>query len=275
MICTPSKTSIPFMIFIRKTQQIFVTTLFILGATSTKSSWGNVQIAQEPEITESYCEQVLDEAIQKIRTSNQRLSENQKIQFEKCSTKFPVVTDPNTPLPTVAQCLNLVKIIFKGNIRNINLPKKELLPLVRCDDVIVSYNMVSISMRPTIKVDDRVIFNKNAYKNNSPKRGDVIVFNATTKLVELGYTERLIKRIIGLPGEVIRLKNNKVYINGKAVKEKYISKFPDYEEKSFTVPTNQYFVMGDDRNNSLDSRFWGYVSPDFIIGKMIWKVSIK
>jgi signal peptidase I len=259
----------------KKAQRILVIFLFVLSATSTNFSWGNISIAQEPEITESYCDQVLDEAIQKIRTSNQGLSENQKIQFEKCSAKFPFIHEPNTPLPTVSQCLNLIKIIFTGNIRNINLPKKELFPLVRCDDVIVSYNMVSISMRPTIKVDDRVIFNKNAYKNNSPKRGDVIVFNATPKLVELGYTERFIKRIIGLPGEVIRLKNNKVYINGKAVKEKYISKFPDYEEKSFIVPANQYFVMGDDRNNSLDSRFWGYISPDFIIGKMIWKVSIK
>jgi signal peptidase I len=71
------------------------------------------------------------------------------------------------------------------------------------------------------------------------------------------------------------LLNNNVYINDKILIENYISKFSEYEDQSFIVPANQYFVLGDNRKFSWDSRSWGYVNLNLIIGKMIWKVGDK
>jgi signal peptidase I len=120
----------------------------------------------------------------------------------------------------------------------------------------------SVSMQPTLYESDRVLVNKLAYIIGAPARKDVVVFDPpVTNMVE-----PYIKRIIGLPGDVIRITNGQVYVNDLAFQETYIAAPPVYQG-SWKVPAGHVFVLGDNRNNSFDSHFWGVVAFDSIIGK--------
>ncbi|SKA96711.1 signal peptidase I [Caloramator quimbayensis] len=122
------------------------------------------------------------------------------------------------------------------------------------------------SMYPTIKVQDR-IFVTRVYHPENLKRGDIVVFYSD----ELG--ERLVKRLIGLPGDKIDIKDGTVYINGKKYEEPYVVNKDDYTaSEPFVVPDGEYFFLGDNRANSLDSRYWqySYIKADKIEGKAIF-----
>lgn len=125
----------------------------------------------------------------------------------------------------------------------------------------------SSSMEPTLQINDRLIIEKISYHFQEPKRGDVVVFNPTKALQEKDFRDAFIKRVIGLPGETIQVKTRKVYVNGQAIKEKYIFEDPNYDYGPVTVPEGEYLVLGDNRNNSYDSHYWGYVPKEKIIGK--------
>ena len=132
--------------------------------------------------------------------------------------------------------------------------------------VLLVGNVPSASMEPTLDTGNIAFVNGLAYVKNEPQRGDIIVFDSE----ELNC--RLIKRVIGLPGDMITFQDGYVYINGELVYEEYISK--DIETNcnlSFTVPDNSYFVLGDNREHSLDSRYWDnpYVHEDVIKGKLL------
>jgi len=127
----------------------------------------------------------------------------------------------------------------------------------------------SSSMEPTLLINDRLIVEKMSYRFNEPKRGDVVVFNVTDKLREENFqaNEAFIKRIIGLPGDEVMVKNGKVIVNNEMLKENYIKEKPDYNFGPVTVPENQYLVLGDNRNNSYDSHYWGFVPREKFIGR--------
>lgn len=125
----------------------------------------------------------------------------------------------------------------------------------------------SEAMLPTLQVNDRLIINKLAYRFSPPQRGDIIVFSPTEVLQQQNYHEAFIKRIIGLPGDKVQIKEGKVYINDQPLQEDYIQDLPNYEYKTQVVPANSYFVLGDSRNNSYDSHYWGFVPRENIIGK--------
>lgn len=127
----------------------------------------------------------------------------------------------------------------------------------------------SESMLPTLQVNDRLIIEKISYHFNNPKHGDVVVFNPTDALKAKGFKDAFIKRIIGLPGDVVEVKNEKVYVNGKEIKEDYIKDAPKYNYGPTKVPDDKYLVLGDNRNNSYDSHYWGFVPRENLIGRAV------
>lgn len=134
----------------------------------------------------------------------------------------------------------------------------------------VSINIISArirvdgdSMLPTMVSGEYVVINRLSYRFGSPQPGDIIVFHYPRD-----PREEYIKRVIGLPGDVVEVQNGKVYVNGQALVEDYINVKMNYTG-IWEVPADQLFVLGDNRNNSSDSHDWGTVPMDYVIGKAI------
>lgn len=123
------------------------------------------------------------------------------------------------------------------------------------------------SMEPTLKVGDRIIVNKLLYRFSSPKRGDIMVFK-----YPVNPDRDFIKRVIGLPGETIEIKDSKVYIDGKILEQPFLPPNLKYDRNfaPIKIGEHQYFMMGDNRNNSEDSRFWGTLPEKNIVGKAMF-----
>jgi signal peptidase I len=125
------------------------------------------------------------------------------------------------------------------------------------------------SMLPTLQINDRLIVDKLSYRFNVPQRGDIVVFAPTDALEKQNFHDAFIKRVIGLPGEKIEIKGGRVYVNGEPIKENYIEEAPQYQMETKEVPADAYLVLGDNRNNSYDSHYWGFVPRDRIIGRAV------
>jgi signal peptidase I len=122
----------------------------------------------------------------------------------------------------------------------------------------------NISMEPTLQPGYLLIVNKLAYKLGEPKHGDIVVFHYMGD-----NNEDYIKRVIGLPGDEVKIENGTVYVNGIALNEPYIAAFPAYSG-TWKVPEGSLFVLGDNRNNSSDSHQWGFVDLDDVVGKAVF-----
>jgi signal peptidase I len=126
------------------------------------------------------------------------------------------------------------------------------------------------SMQPGLHTGEYVLVNKLAYLFHGPSRGDVIVFH-----YPLDPTQDFIKRVIGLPGDKVVVNPTQVYVNGALLHEPYIIS-PENVSITITLKPDEYFVMGDNRPNSDDSRSWGPLPKDYIIGKatvVFWPLS--
>ncbi len=139
---------------------------------------------------------------------------------------------------------------------------------------IQTFVIPSGSMEPTLHVGDRILVDKLSVDFGSINVGDVIVFRAPPREhCQDNGVKDLVKRVIGLPGQHLTSKGNTIYANGRAVKEPW-TYFPTIGTPigQVTVPKGSYFVMGDNRDDSCDSRFWGTVPRSDIIGKVFVRV---
>lgn len=155
--------------------------------------------------------------------------------------------------------------------------------------VVQTFFIPSGSMEPTLQIGDRILVNKLSYHLHGVDRGNIVVFSRPPA-ENCGGPEvnDLVKRVIGLPGDVVSLTNGYVYIDGKRLDESWL---PASEQgitvagpagnssnlaRPYRVPANDYFVMGDNRTDSCDSRYWGPISRSLIVGKVelrVWPLS--
>ncbi|MCL4271915.1 MAG: signal peptidase I [Anaerolineales bacterium] len=119
------------------------------------------------------------------------------------------------------------------------------------------------SMRPTLEDGEFLLVNKLSYFFGDVKRGDIIVFH-----FPLNPEEELIKRVIGLPGDHIVVQNNQVFVNEQLLNEPYIAQAPLYQG-DWVVAEDHLFVLGDNRNNSNDSKDWGMLPEENVVGKAV------
>ncbi len=121
----------------------------------------------------------------------------------------------------------------------------------------------NISMLPTLRPDEFLLVNKVAYRLGEPKIGDIITFHYPKN-----PKENYIKRVIGLAGDEVKVESGKVTVNGTLLTEPYIAAITA-SEGTWIVPEDSLFVMGDNRNESSDSRAWGPVPMDLVVGKAL------
>ncbi|MDE7169163.1 MAG: signal peptidase I [Mucispirillum sp.] len=135
-----------------------------------------------------------------------------------------------------------------------------------------AYKIPTGSMLDTLQIGDHLLVNKLSYLFSDPKHDDIVVFEYPVE-----PNKDYIKRVIGVPGDEIRIENKIVYRNGEKLEPAYIkyengidgANDPHDNVETFVVPEDCYFMMGDNRDNSFDSRYWGFVKRDAIVGKAL------
>lgn len=146
--------------------------------------------------------------------------------------------------------------------------------------VLQTFFIPSASMETTLDIGDRVFVNKLAYSFHSVHRGDVVVFTLPAGESAGTGVDDLIKRVIGLPGETVEARNGRIYINGRPLSEPWLPRgvspaagLPLVRQR---IPADHYFLMGDNRGDSSDSRHFGPIPGDLIVGRAfvrIWPLS--
>ena len=140
--------------------------------------------------------------------------------------------------------------------------------------VVANSRVPSASMENTIMTGDRILGSRLSYYfGNTPERGDIVIF---THKAEPGKDKtRLVKRVIGLPGETVDIREDKVFINGSdtPLQETYLPEAMDSKDYHFEVPEGCYLMLGDNRNHSIDARGWEdpYVTEDEIKAKVLFR----
>jgi signal peptidase I len=140
------------------------------------------------------------------------------------------------------------------------------------------------SMEPTLQVNDRLIIEKLSYYVHQPNRGDIVVFNPTKNLRSQGFKDAFIKRVIGLPGDKVEVREGSVYVNSQRLSEKYVATGnltstdacsgeggTAFLAKPATIPQNSFLVLGDNRSNSYDGRCWGLVDKGDLVGRAVFR----
>jgi signal peptidase I len=129
--------------------------------------------------------------------------------------------------------------------------------------VVGTYSVISESMAPGLQIGEHLVVNKMAYYFNEPDRGEIVYYQSPD-----GSPDQL-KRVIGLPGDIVEVKDGAVYINGILLNEPYVKESPHYTLLAYQVLPNNYFILGDNRNNSADSSI-GWTVPREDINGRAW-----
>lgn len=127
-----------------------------------------------------------------------------------------------------------------------------------------SFRTEGQSMEPNFHTGEYVLVNKVIYLFSPPRRGDVVIFH-----YPFDIHKEFIKRIIGLPGDIIHTSDASVSVNNQTIREPYIRVAFNFDNITWKLGPNQFFVMGDNRDSSLDSRTWGPLDRSYIIGKVV------
>ncbi len=143
--------------------------------------------------------------------------------------------------------------------------------------VVQTFYIPSGSMEPTLKVGDRIIVDKLSYHLHAVHRGDIVVFRRPpAENCDPGQPQiaDLVKRVVGLPGETISARGGQVYINGRVLPEPWLPKEYAYTAPfgPLKIPAGDYFMMGDHRNDSCDSRDWGPLPRSYIVGRVVMRI---
>ncbi|MHB8807941.1 MAG: signal peptidase I [Anaerolineaceae bacterium] len=169
--------------------------------------------------------------------------------------------------------------ILPNNEKHQNISRKKQIPSVLLEvfqtilmaaalyfvvDVVIDrVEVFNISMEPTVVQGEVIFVNKLAYRLGEVDRGDIVTFHYPDD-PEVDY----IKRVIGLPGDEVKISDENVFVNGIEIDEPYLNN-STLDEGTWIVPESMYFVMGDNRQNSIDSRAWGFVPEKNLIGKAL------
>ncbi len=134
--------------------------------------------------------------------------------------------------------------------------------------IIQAFWIPSGSMIPTLEPGDRVLVLKFWYKlpKVDYKRGDIVVFK-----YPVDPKRDFVKRLIGLPGDTVEIRDGRVFINSREIAEPYVKHPDNFSMEPTQVPQDRYFCLGDNRANSQDSRFWGFVPEDFMRGPAVFR----
>jgi signal peptidase I len=167
-------------------------------------------------------------------------------------------------LVTIAAAIAFV-LVFEAEIaKPFRIPTSSMEPTLHCAKP-GSWCLGSFS--------DRVIANRLAYDFGSPERGQIVVFKAPQAAAKCGGQDggsTFVKRLIGLPGDVVSERHGFVYVNGRRLTERYVDPtMRDRDSGAWRVPRGQYFFLGDDRAHSCDSRIWGTVPRGNLIGPLV------
>jgi len=130
--------------------------------------------------------------------------------------------------------------------------------------------IISESMWPTLSYGDRLLMEKVSYRFHPPRFGDIVVFEPLAGADREGArrVEAYLKRVIGLPGQVVQVHEGRVLIDGQPLQEPYVAEAPGYEWGPTRVPEDMLFVLGDNRNASADSHVWGFLPQSHVRGRV-------
>lgn len=178
-----------------------------------------------------------------------------------CATRYNVQGDTNLDTRGPRELLEKRTRLVRELIETIALT---LLIFLVIRFAAQSFRVDGPSMQPGLHTNEFVLVNKVAYLFHPPQRGDVIVFH-----YPVNPSQDFIKRIIGIPGDTIQTTSNAVIVNGQMLREPYISTPFNYDSNTWKLGPGEFFVMGDNRDNSLDSRAWGPLAQSYIVGKAV------
>ena len=246
--------------------------------TNAQPSWSDAVSPNLPIYSEPFCLKIFEETVEKARSSTWQISDRDRYILTQCRTKFPAVVDPTIPIPKATQCLDVVKTLVREGtkkLKELELPEEQVRSLSRCDEVLTYYNLPSDAMLPTLKSQDRIVIDKTSYQSQAPQRGDIVAVRGSAAIGSKNAPEPLTNRIIGLPGETVKIVDGKVYINDRPIREDYVATSSKLRYAAAVIPTNSYFVLGDNRNYAENLNTTAVVTREAIFGKVIWHFGSK